>query len=112
MENISQIKSGFIEYLIDKYGEEESEKIESYTREECNNGVRSPPNYYVKQAWLIVICFPNLTKQVNHLVGFSKIIKYVIIFCIISKFFELVFESSALLKKTMKHRSSFLKINL
>lgn len=33
MENISQIKSGFIEYLIDKYGEEESEKIESYTPE-------------------------------------------------------------------------------
>lgn len=33
MENISQIKAGFVDYLIDKYGDEESSKINSYSPE-------------------------------------------------------------------------------
>ena len=33
MENISEIKSGFIDYLKDKYGDEESSKIKSYSPE-------------------------------------------------------------------------------
>ena len=31
MENISEIKTGFINYLIDKYGEEASKEISSYS---------------------------------------------------------------------------------
>ena len=44
---------------------------------------------------------PNFGKQIHNIVGLPEVILYVITFCMITKFFKLIFKNTALFKKAM-----------